>query len=64
MHVYLASGLYYSPLAADADEFLQVQAVPMMEVLEMAQKGLLPDAKTLAALWMARGRLDPHLYGG
>ncbi len=57
MHVYLASGLYYSPLAADADEFLQVQPVPLGEVLRMADKGLLPDAKTLAALWMARSQL-------
>ena len=61
MHVYLASGLYYSPLAADADEFLQVVPVPLAEALQMAGKGLLPDAKSLAALWMARGKLDQYL---
>ena len=64
MHVYLASGLYYSPLAADDDEFLQVQSVPLTEALQMAQEGLLPDAKTLAALWLARSQLDQYLQGG
>jgi len=64
MHVYLARGLYYSPLEADADEFLQVVPVPLAEALQMAQQGLLPDAKTLAALWMARAKLDQYLQAG
>lgn len=64
MYVYLAQGLYYSPLDADADEFLQVEAVPLEEALQMAGKGLLPDAKTLAALWMARGQLDGLIKAG
>ena len=61
MHVYLASGLYYSPLEADADEFLQVVLVPLADALQMAQQGLLPDAKTLAALWMAHKQLEQYL---
>lgn len=64
MHVYLASGLYYSPLAADADEFLQVEAVPLVQALQMAEKGQLPDAKSLAALWMARSQLEQYLHPG
>ena len=63
MHVYLAQGLYYSPLKADADEFLQVEAVPLAKALQMAEKGLLPDAKSLAALWMARAQLEQYLQG-
>jgi len=61
MHVFLAQGLYYSPLAADADEFLQVVPVPLAQALQMAGKGLLPDAKSLAALWMARTQLERFL---
>lgn len=63
MYVYLASGLYDSPLAADEDEFLQVVPVPLAEAMQMTGKGLLPDAKSLAALWMARSQLEEHLQG-
>ena len=58
MHVFLATGLYYSPLEADADEFLQVQSIPLIKALQMAEQGQLPDAKSLAALWLARPHLD------
>lgn len=61
MHVFLATGLYHSPLEADTDEFLQVQPVPLAEAMQMAEQGQLPDAKSLAALWLARSRLDQYL---
>lgn len=61
MHVFLASGLYPAPLQADADEFLQVQPVPLAEALQMTRQGLLPDAKSLAALWMAGSHLERSL---
>ena len=61
MHVFLASGLYYSPLVADADEFLQVESVPLAQAMKMTEKGLLPDAKSLAALWIARSHLQQFL---
>lgn len=63
MYVYLATGLFYSPLEADADEFLQVEAVPLEDVLKMAGAGELPDAKSLAALWMARSKLEQYQQG-
>jgi ADP-ribose pyrophosphatase len=58
MHVYLATDLHYDPLEADADEFLQIESIPLSRALEMAQKGEIPDAKSLAAFLMARPELE------
>jgi ADP-ribose pyrophosphatase len=57
MHVYLATDLRPDPLQPDADEFLSVEKLSLEKALEMAHSGLLPDAKTLAALLLARPRL-------
>ena len=53
MHVYLATDLIHDPLEADADEFLSVERIPMVEALAMAERGGLPDAKSLAAFTLA-----------
>jgi ADP-ribose pyrophosphatase len=58
MHVYLATDLHYDPLEADADEFLQIETIPITPALEMAEKGEIPDAKSLAAFLMARPILE------
>jgi ADP-ribose pyrophosphatase len=58
MVVYLASGLSDSPLDADEDEFVSVEAVPIAEAIRMAERGEIPDAKSLAALFLARSALD------
>ncbi len=57
MHVYLAQDLRYDPLEADADEFLSLEKIPLAEALQMAEKGAIPDAKSLAALLLARSHL-------
>ena len=57
MRVYLATDLRHDPLEADADEFLSVEKIPVGKALEMAETGKLPDAKSLAALLLAK----PHL---
>ena len=59
MHVYLATDLYPAPLAADDDEFLQIQKVPIAKAFEMAAANQIKDAKTLASLLLAR----PFLLG-
>lgn len=61
MYIFLASGLYPSPLEQDADEFLQLVAIPASQALEMAQNGELRDAKSLAALMLAQKRLKGDL---
>ncbi len=57
MHVYLAADLYPAPLEADADEFLAVEKIPLAEAFSLPARGQLPDAKSLAALLLARERL-------
>ncbi len=58
MSVFLATDLKHNPLAADDDEFLSLQKIPIRRALEMAERGEMPDAKTLAALLLARPRLE------
>ena len=61
MTVFLATDLRIDPLDPDADEFLEVEKIPLAEALSIAEAGQMPDAKTLAALLMARPHLQPYL---
>lgn len=61
MAVFIARELSPSPLAPDADEFLQLERIPLEKALKMAEQGQLLDAKSLAALFVARPHLTPHL---
>ena len=58
MVVYLATDLTLDPLEADADEFLSVERIPVAKAIEMAKRGEMPDAKSLAALFLSQGRLQ------
>lgn len=60
MAVFLATGLRHNPLEADDDEFLSVEKVPVGEAIQRAERGEIPDAKSLAALFLAR----PYLGQG
>jgi ADP-ribose pyrophosphatase len=62
MHVYLATELVHNPLEADADEFLSVETMSLAEAIKLAETGELPDAKTLAALLLAKASfpLESH----
>lgn len=60
MHVFLAGELYSDQLPGDDDEFLQVEAIPVDQVLQMARDNRLNDGKTLAALLLAL----PYLTSG
>ncbi len=60
MAVFLATELTHNPLEADADEFLQLEKIPVNKAIKMAEQGELPDAKTLAALFLARSRLEKY----
>lgn len=61
MAVFLATDLKSSPLKADTDEFLQLERIPIPTALEMARGGKMPDAKTLAALFVGQARLLKYL---
>jgi ADP-ribose pyrophosphatase len=58
MEVYLATDLKPNPLEADDDEFLSVEKYPVKQALAMAERGEMPDAKSLAALLMAKPYLN------
>ncbi|MDD5368613.1 MAG: NUDIX hydrolase [Anaerolineaceae bacterium] len=63
MYFYLATGLYSAPLNADADEFLEILAIPLAEAYALVWRGELKDGKTLAALLLARPRLEAMFPG-
>jgi ADP-ribose pyrophosphatase len=58
MVVFLATGLKDNPLDADDDEFLQVEKFPLKQAIQMAERGDIPDAKSLAALLLAKPYLE------
>jgi ADP-ribose pyrophosphatase len=57
MHYFLARGLHAAPLDQDDDEFLKLEALPISEAFAMARRGEIPDAKTLAALFLVESYL-------
>jgi ADP-ribose pyrophosphatase len=57
MYVYLATGLYPSPLKQDADEFLSIEKIPASHVPQLVAEGSLRDAKSLVSLYLGRDRL-------
>lgn len=61
MAVFLATDLKPDPLTADTDEFLQLERIPVAKALEMAQRGQIPDAKSLAALFVAQAVLHRYI---
>lgn len=58
MGVFLAEDLSENPLEADDDEFLSVEKIPVREAIQMAERGEIPDAKSLAAMLLAKPFLD------
>jgi ADP-ribose pyrophosphatase len=60
MFVYLATDLKADALPADEDEFISIEKIPVDQVFGLAEAGELEDAKSLAALLLAR----PYLFPG
>jgi ADP-ribose pyrophosphatase len=52
--IFLATDLRSDPLPTDEDEFLQVERIPVDQAYSLAEGGQLRDAKSLAALILAR----------
>jgi 8-oxo-dGTP pyrophosphatase MutT (NUDIX family) len=61
MGVFLATELKHNPLEADDDEFLSVEKISIKEAFQMAGRGDMPDAKSLAALLLAKPHLEKYL---
>ncbi|MDE2127073.1 MAG: NUDIX hydrolase [Armatimonadetes bacterium] len=54
MHTYLATSLTPGETQPDEDEHVSVEIVPAERITEMIAEGAIRDAKTLAALMLAR----------
>jgi len=50
IHLFLARDLISGKAALEADEILELRAVPMSEALEMVHSGAIKDGKTISAL--------------
>lgn len=50
IHMYLARGLHYGTQKLDADEFLEVEKIPLVKAAEMIMKNEIQDAKTQIAV--------------
>jgi ADP-ribose pyrophosphatase len=59
MTIFLATGLFPSPLEPDEDEFLNLVTMPVDAVYEKALAGEFQDGKTLAALLLAMPYVKP-----
>ncbi|MBM3124402.1 MAG: NUDIX hydrolase [Chloroflexi bacterium] len=58
MVVFIATDLTHNPLEADADEFLSLVRIPVHEAMARAMRGEMPDAKSLAAMLLAKSYLE------
>lgn len=60
--MYLAEDITFAERELDADEFLDVERVPLRELYEGVMRGDIRDAKTQIAVlkvWQLRGKADP-----
>ncbi len=57
IHLFLATDLEPSPLAADSDESIEVVRAPLGDALAMVERGEICDAKTIIGLWAAARRV-------
>jgi ADP-ribose pyrophosphatase len=61
MNAFLAKDLFPDPLKADEDEFITVESFSAEKVMSMVLHGEIKDAKTLAALFLAKPYLNSHI---
>jgi ADP-ribose pyrophosphatase len=61
MTAFMATDLYQDPLEADKDEFITVESIPLEKALAMAFAGEIPDAKSLAGLFLAKAYINSHI---
>ena len=53
IYLYLARGLSFGERSLDDDEFLDVELIPLKELVEMVKDGTIKDAKTVIAILRA-----------
>ena len=55
IHIFMATGLTLGQSAHEADEFIEVVALPLADVLRKVESGEISDAKTIIGLLYAAG---------
>jgi ADP-ribose pyrophosphatase len=55
IHLFMATGLTRGESKLESDEFIEVVALPLSEVLQMIERGEIVDGKTLIAILFAAG---------
>lgn len=58
MATYLATNLSLAPLSADFDEIIELDPIPLDDLVQMALDGRLQDAKSVVAILRAARTLD------
>lgn len=58
IHMYLARGLHYGEQHLDADEYLDIEKIPLDKAVEMIMNNEIPDAKTQIAILKTKLLLD------
>lgn len=58
LYLFLARGLRMEEQHLDPDEFLNVERIPFTEMVHRCLDGEIEDAKTVAAVLMAKAKLD------
>lgn len=61
IHIFLATELSPHRGEQDSDEFLTVEKYPFVEAVKMVHQGQITDAKTVAGLLLAAGRLNVNI---
>ncbi len=55
IHLFMAVGLTAGAAQREADEFIELERVPLSRALEMIEQGVIQDAKTALAIFYAAG---------
>jgi ADP-ribose pyrophosphatase len=55
IHLFLATGLTRGEARREADEFIEVESIPLSTALQMIERGEIQDAKTALGLLFAAG---------
>ncbi len=55
IHIFMAEGLTHGEPGREADEFMEVETMPLSRALEMVEKGQIQDGKTALGLLFAAG---------
>jgi ADP-ribose pyrophosphatase len=57
MKLFLATDLKHDPLRADMDEIIELQPMPLLELISMAEEGRLQDGKSIVGILRAANHL-------